>query len=48
MQEMQMGIVTLVTRQSHRPMLLEVFTDAETDAAVMRDYLRFIKDKIKE
>lgn len=38
MSEMQIGIVTLLTRDAHRPMLLEVFTDAEEDARVMKQY----------
>lgn len=37
--EMRMGIVTLLTRQTSRPMLLEVFTDAGDDAAAVRHYL---------
>lgn len=36
MEEMQIGVVTLLTQQSERPMLLEVFTDAATDAAAVR------------
>ncbi len=48
MHEMQLGIVTMVTRQSKRPMLLEVFTDAAADAEAMRDFVRYIKDKINE
>lgn len=39
--EMQLGIVTLLTQQTDRPMLLEVFTNAEEDAKAMKDYLRF-------
>lgn len=39
--EMQLGIVTLLTQQTDRPMLLEVFTHAEEDAKAMKDYLRF-------
>ena len=38
MDEMQIGIVTLLTRETERPMLLEVFTDAEVDARALRDY----------
>ena len=38
--EMQIGVVTLLTRQSERPMLLEVFTDAEIDAKTLADYFR--------
>lgn len=36
MQEAQIGIVTLLTRQTDRPLLLEVFTEAEADAKTMR------------
>ena len=38
MQEMQIGVVTLLTQESQRPMLLEVFTDADTDAQAMKQY----------
>lgn len=38
MQEMQLGIITLLTRESARPMLLEVFTDAEDDKRAMQEY----------
>ena len=31
MGEMQIGIVTLLTRETNRPMLLEVFTDVDED-----------------
>ena len=33
-----MGIVTLLTRRSSRPMLLEVMTDAATDNDVIAAY----------
>ena len=39
--EMQLGIVTLLTQQAQRPMLLEVFTNADKDAQAMKHYLRF-------
>ena len=38
---MQLGIVTLLTQQAQRPMLLEVFTNADEDAQAMKHYLRF-------
>lgn len=38
-QEMRMGVVTLLTRQSSRPMLLEVFTDPRLDAAALKAYM---------
>ena len=37
--EMQLGIVTLLTQQVQRPMLLEVFTNADEDAQAMKHYL---------
>ena len=43
MEEMQLGIVTLLTRHSERPMLLEVTTDAATDNRVMGDYFKSLK-----
>ncbi len=46
MAEMQMGIVTLLTRDASRPMLLEVVTDAETDTQVLKDYYHFCADNI--
>ena len=47
MQEMRRGVVTLLTEQTRRPMLLEVFTDAATDNQVMRELECFIKTKLK-
>lgn len=38
MAEMQMGIVTLITRESQRPMLLEVATSADDDTKALKDY----------
>ena len=38
MEEMRIGIVTLLTRRSSRPMLLEVKTDATTDNDVIDAY----------
>ena len=38
MQEAQIGIVTLLTRQTDRPLLLEVFTEAEADAKATFDF----------
>ena len=43
MAEMQLGIVTLMTRQSARPMLLEVFTDADEDGRAIREYYSRLK-----
>lgn len=41
--EMQQGINQLLTAESPRPMLLEVFTDPEVDAVTMKDYYRYLK-----
>ena len=38
MQEAQIGIVTLLMRQTDRPLLLEVFTEAEADAKATFDF----------
>lgn len=38
MEEMQLGIVTLLTREASRPMVLEVFTTAEDDAKAVAEY----------
>ena len=38
MDEMQIGIVTLLTRETERPMLLEVFTDSKDDTEAMEQY----------
>lgn len=40
MDEMQIGIVTLLTRESDRPMLLEVFTDSNDDVKVLEKYFK--------
>ena len=40
MDEMQIGIVTLLTRESERPMLLEVFTDCNDDMKVLEKYFK--------
>lgn len=40
MEEMQMGVITLLTRHADRPMLLEVNTDADVDNS---EYKRFYK-----
>ena len=40
MEEMQQGIDTLLYIESDRPVLLEVFTDAEEDERVFKDYYR--------
>lgn len=40
MDEMQIGIVTLLTRDSERPMLLEVFTDSNDDVKALEKYFK--------
>ena len=40
MDEMQIGVVTLLTRESERPMLLEVFTDSNDDVKALEKYFR--------
>lgn len=45
-EEMQLGIVRLLTEQTRRPIVLEVFTNAETDAEVMREYYRSFKENL--
>lgn len=38
MDEMRIGVVTLLTRETERPMVLEVFTDPADDVRVLKDY----------
>ena len=38
MDEMQIGVVTLLTQESERPMVLEVFTDVAEDTRAMKQY----------
>ena len=40
MDEMQIGVVTLLTRESERPMLLEVFTDCNDDVKALEKYFK--------
>lgn len=40
MEEMQIGIISLLTRDAHRPMVLEVITDADTDNYEMQRYYK--------
>ena len=40
MDEMQIGIVTLLTRESERPMLLEVLTDSNDDVKALEKYFK--------
>ena len=40
MDEMQIGVVTLLTRDSERPMLLEVFTDSNDDVKALEKYFK--------
>ena len=43
MDEMQQGIDTLLSIKSNRPVLLEVFTEAQTDAQVIQEYYSTLK-----
>ena len=43
MDSVRLGIVTLLTRQSSRPMLLEVFTSADDDKNTMQAYYREVR-----
>lgn len=43
MEEAQIGIVTLLTRQTQRPMLLEVFTSPEDDVKTLKDYFSYFR-----
>ena len=43
MEEMQQGIDTLFNIESHRPVLLEVFTDASEDERVFKDYYHSLR-----
>ena len=43
MDEMQQGIDTLLSIKSNRPILLEVFTEAQTDAQVIQEYYSTLK-----
>lgn len=47
-QEMQCGIVTLLTRETTRPMLLEIMTNAEDDAEAMAEYYRLAKEHLAQ
>ena len=42
-QDFQQAIDTLLYIDSHRPVLLEVFTDADNDERVYKDYLSLFK-----
>lgn len=44
MEEMHMGMVRLLTETTNRPMLLEVFTDANADNAAMKGYYDMITE----
>lgn len=45
MDEMQLGIVSLLTRDARRPMVLEITTDADADAAEMKRYYETFKTR---
>ena len=42
-EKLEQGMETLVSREADLPMLLEVFTDAETDAKVYQEYYKTFK-----
>ena len=42
MHQMRSAIDTLINTDSDRPVLLEVFTDAEADAQTLKDYYRCV------
>lgn len=48
MEEMLAGIDRLLTHESARPMLLEVFTDAETDASTLEEYYSELRKGIEK
>ena len=43
MAEMQQGVDTLLNNESHRPVLLEVFTDVSEDERVFKDYYHSLR-----
>ena len=47
MQEMQVGVVRLMTAETQRPMLLEVLIPAEDDEKAMKEYYETIKTYIQ-
>lgn len=48
MEEMRTGIDALLTQPATRPMVVEVMTDGETDAQVMKEYYNTILDYAKQ
>ena len=44
MEQMQQGIDTLLIIESHRPVLLEVFSDSQTDEQVFREYFCSLRE----
>lgn len=47
MEEMQIGIVTLLTREASRPMVLEIMTCGDDDAEAVRNYYAKVKEKLQ-
>ena len=43
-ESMRMGIITLLTEHTSRPMLLEVFTDAATDAEALKTFQQLVRE----
>ena len=46
MAELQMGVVTLLTESRRRPVVLEVFTDAEADCQAMTKLHELLKQAL--
>lgn len=47
MEELRWGLATLMTASPKRPMLLEVFTDAEDDKRAISDFMKYIRNEGK-
>jgi 2-succinyl-5-enolpyruvyl-6-hydroxy-3-cyclohexene-1-carboxylate synthase len=45
MEEAKMGIVALLVEERQRPLLLEVFTDADADSKALADYFNLFERK---
>lgn len=46
--ELRYGLETIMEQNTQRPILLEVFTDAEEDKRVMKDFMNYIKTSWKK
>ena len=47
MEELRWGLATLMTASPKRPILLEVFTDAEDDKRAISDFMKYIRNEGK-